>query len=216
MRRHQPLHVGWRVQDLLKQHSQRLSQLDAVSDGDALHQKIQQDDQGSRSARHVYFDDNHPAPPSATLLDEDSHGPLRVHHVSRYGRQNDLTPEQWARSRGVRRPSSADSGQGRNRKAAAVASAMIRDDVQRTLGMTGDLRATVVSLTAQLERMTEVRTVECGAQRELLCRSESCTYACTADTTQANKNLSARCDELENARQRSNSQYVVPISGVML
>lgn len=37
------------------------------------------------------------------------------------------------------------------------ATSLIQADVQRTLGLTGGLRATVINLTTQLQRMTEVR-----------------------------------------------------------
>ncbi len=58
-----------------------------------------------------------------------------------------------------------------------MASAVIHADVQRTLGMTGDLRSTVLSLTQQLERMTE-----------------------------ANRELGDRCDALERARNRTRTE----------
>lgn len=260
-------------EELLREHSQRLERIEAVSYGDALHQKMQADareyerqssrrtGRGDRPANHrkVYFDDENPPPPSVTLLggkganddggeEDNAQGPLRLSTIAtkphrdddnderrfneerqqrmeedlqRYdafgagnldfhaasptggGRPLNMTPDQWARSRGVttqrRSPrqsprtrakgnnggvsavgnvsSSARSIQ--NRQAAAIASAVIQADVQRTLGMTGDLRATVVQLTQQLERMTE-----------------------------ANKNLGERCNELEQSRNRTATEYV--------
>ena len=253
-------------EELLREHSQRLERIEAVSYGDALHQKMQADareyerqtntGRGDRPAiqRKVYFDDENPPPRSLTLLggkhaakakigdgdeEDDAQGPLRLssiteprrderrfneerqrmeedlkrydafgagnldfHASSPTGRPLNMTPDQWARSRGVAQrlsprnsaaPAKTTAGVSavgnvssssrsvHNREAAAIASAVIQADVQRTLGMTGDLRATVVQLTKQLERMTE-----------------------------ANKNLGERCNELEQSRNRTATEYVPP------